>query len=690
MNPLFLLALRLFLSRMTTGPMGAIDQIEFWLRQYPSYFTDIVLPFGTFSANWNDLMWNPVTFSISAAIVLMMILDIVTFTAVDIARLLPMTDRILTFVRSIENKVTAIGTLLGEIDTYLKSWLTTIMGDLSVLLDFSRRMEDSIRRLPFDVSVFLGLILNDLRRFLVIINHRLDFLILVLEFNFRDLKNIIFFFLRQEFTSLRAYIDTQVNLIGTIIQAESTLSRSLIVGAREVDLSTITELITERANFLLTEMTAVFNRVIGDFESNILDQFLELKGLIGHYTDELMVFITRSCKDIVDILLSSIGDAIKTIEDFMTPLFQEILDKIATVKRTIDELFADLKAVNLRTRSLMQDGFRDAHNERRNEKIVQNIHRIAVEGGLWAHGGLLAGIVAVTGSTEALIIGQNISMPAAFGGIALAISGVEATAGFIFNSVEAVYAIVCRTEVSVRDLSSSVQDLLNELRLKFSELATSIEDIVDLIREIKNLLTNIEQVIQKAVEKEIKNSLPILQVGISNSIVGESYYKWAGTNTFQPTIVLIFKENTTGFGARRAQIKIRINTRSEDFTDSMVDDLKLRFRALEGFGWTYGSIRGTYVSGDKNFKTTVFGASKSTIQAIIEAVCSAGGASYDPLNLSFTEDRNRPIMNKRVTALGGVEPLTIDYSTDFPVVLYKVSLLVCGLEAPIAIYNAPD
>jgi len=134
----------------------------------------------------------------------------------------------------------------------------------------------------------------------------------------------------------------------------------------------------------------------------------------------------------------------------------------------------------------------------------------------------------------------------------------------------------------------------------------------------KNLLSNFDQIVKDAVEKAILNLFSIVQASVSNSIIGESYYKGAGTNTILPTIV--FKEPNAGTCARKSQTKVRINTQSED----------------------------------------------------------------------LTEDRNRPIMSKRVTALSVVEPLTVGHASAFSVVLYKVSLLVCSLKAPLSIYNAPN
>jgi len=132
---------------------------------------------------------------------------------------------------------------------------------------------------------------------------------------------------------------------------------------------------------------------------------------------------------------------------------------------------------------------------------------------------------------------------------------------------------------SFNQLKAKVVDFVERLEPKLQTLIEDFDSLKELMEDIKNLLDNFVEAVRKAVEKAVEEQLPLISNSISDKIVGESYYKWSSTNTFLPTLVFIFREDV--IGGRRAQIKVRINVPSEEFTNRMVEALKRRVETLE-------------------------------------------------------------------------------------------------------------
>lgn len=170
---------------------------------------------------------------------------------------------------------------------------------------------------------------------------------------------------------------------------------------------------------------------------------------------------------------------------------------------------------------------------------------------------------------------------------------------------------------------------------------------------------------------------------VSLSVVGESYYRYDSTSTYFPTLVMVFREVTDNNIKRRAQVKARLKQNNVELTDEVLDVLRERCNSLHGVTYLYGTIRGNYVSTDKRWKTTVFGASKDSIGELLETVCNCVDEKYEERNLSITTGRARVNPSRRTTPLEGVDNNKVNYQTDIRMTLYRVVLMVNGLARPI-------
>jgi hypothetical protein len=61
---------------------------------------------------------------------------------------------------------------------------------------------------------------------------------------------------------------------------------------------------------------------------------------------------------------------------------------------------------------------------------------------------------------------------------------------------------------------------------------------------------------------------------------------------------------------------------------------------------------------------------------------------FDPSNVSFTVGRKRKTVTGRSTPLQGIRFQQDDYNSIFPLELYRVVLMINGLESPIVLFQA--
>ena len=244
--------------------------------------------------------------------------------------------------------------------------------------------------------------------------------------------------------------------------------------------------------------------------------------------------------------------------------------------------------------------------------------------------------------------------------------------------------------------TTTVSPILGGLATGIGELATVTgiieKGVLDIKKELTTLLQPLEDVLNKRLDefKEYlenwkKDLIEDIAEEVSLQVVGESYFKWDSTCTYFPTITFLFKESNTEQYPRRSQIKVRYSKRNEEITEKDIRDLKEKCLLILNQEYSYGIERYNYISSDKRFKTTVFGANAEEIKLLFTNLFSVFGESFNEKNLSITSGRNRTNVTKRTKPLIDVDVNKNTYQTTFPLKFKKAVLLVNGLEKPITL-----
>lgn len=155
---------------------------------------------------------------------------------------------------------------------------------------------------------------------------------------------------------------------------------------------------------------------------------------------------------------------------------------------------------------------------------------------------------------------------------------------------------------------------------------------------------------------------------------------------YMPTLIFKYKNKNKEEKRRYSQIKLRLNLRPEDITDSVVDDLKIKIQSISNFTYNFGNLRCVYVSEKRLFKTTLFTTSKEDIIKLFDQIIPITKTEFLKTNISYTENskrnynirKNQPLKN---TNLNKFEKF---YSQEM--VLNTVFLQVNGLDRQIKLY----
>ena len=118
----------------------------------------------------------------------------------------------------------------------------------------------------------------------------------------------------------------------------------------------------------------------------------------------------------------------------------------------------------------------------------------------------------------------------------------------------------------------------------------------------------------------------------------------------------------------------------------MLNQLRQNAEALQGLRYNHGIVRGNYVSSDKRFKTTVFGEDQGGIVPLFERILPVINEPFQQNNLSFTMGPRRVSITRRNVPLADIPAQYDDYNMVFIAELYRVVLLINGLEKPIVLW----
>lgn len=256
---------------------------------------------------------------------------------------------------------------------------------------------------------------------------------------------------------------------------------------------------------------------------------------------------------------------------------------------------------------------------------------------------------------------------------------------------------------SLRDLLRALRELIDSTRKDVNDLQgepkegedpVTLEIILQAIqsaeRAIRGDLSTISSILTETGVKVAQESMVAIAEEATLRVVGEAYKKWDSTSSYFPCLVFIFKERGVATGARRTQIKARPLKSGQDLTDQDIEELRERVNQRTLVTYEHGRIRRNYVAVDKRWKSTIFGKDRTTIVNILEYVCDCIREPFAPDTLSFTEGPRGVSHTRRTNPLVEIQPHRDDYALQFSVELFKVSLLVNGLEHPIVLRIPPS
>jgi hypothetical protein len=251
---------------------------------------------------------------------------------------------------------------------------------------------------------------------------------------------------------------------------------------------------------------------------------------------------------------------------------------------------------------------------------------------------------------------------------------------------------------SLRDLLRTLKEITDSTRKDVNDLQgepregedpVTLEIILQAIqsaeRAIRGDLSNISKILTETGVKVTHESMVGIAEEATLRVVGEAYKKWDSTSSYFPCLVFIFKERGIMAGARRTQIKGRLLKAGQDLTDQDIEELRKRVNQKALVTYEHGRIRGNYIATDKRWKSTIFGKDRATIIDILKYVCDCIGEPFVSDTLSFTDGPRRVSHTRRTNPLTDIQPYRDEYALEFSVELFKVSLLVNGLDHPIVL-----
>jgi hypothetical protein len=123
-------------------------------------------------------------------------------------------------------------------------------------------------------------------------------------------------------------------------------------------------------------------------------------------------------------------------------------------------------------------------------------------------------------------------------------------------------------------------------------------------------------------------------------IVGESFYRWSGLQTFFPTLIFHFKE--VDKLKKRTQIKIRLTSIHEgDLVDEeRIKALGSQCEPLKRLTYASGPVRCNFVSTEK-WKTTIYCRQESDAISVLSTILQTFGQPFDPAAVSVTTGRGK-------------------------------------------------
>ena len=271
----------------------------------------------------------------------------------------------------------------------------------------------------------------------------------------------------------------------------------------------------------------------------------------------------------------------------------------------------------------------------------------------------------------------------AIAGLAVTLGAIIEAIGVIELNINAGFALLgadlLRTQWHIDSHTNSVgKSVVKDIR---SDLRKQSDDIKARLKRIEDKLDQLSKDQEECCE-ELPDRLGKV---VGQYVVGDSWFRWDGTHTYYPTLCFKFKEIETIQYPRTSQIQIKLKKNNQSLTDADIVRLRSSVANLDRLQYCYGSNRGYFVAKNRRFKTTVYGDSREEIEKVLQACISVVEEEFDPNYLSYTDGVKRENVVKRGTPLLGVSTNPVNYKKPSTQELFRVLLLVNGMEQPIVI-----
>lgn len=298
-----------------------------------------------------------------------------------------------------------------------------------------------------------------------------------------------------------------------------------------------------------------------------LDNIIDLSKVLQQNIKDEFSYLLEQVKSLFNELTNLIKNNFKILNDLIT-------EKFLSLTLDVDTSISIANSTNILLNKFFEE-FKLFDLNKLKDLLI-NIKNIIVETTTNCKNQV------ITNSDEAHIVTRT-SFTSELGGASATIIGaVELGTSTVTSQLGVEIAAV---SLLIEDTYTLIIDALNEgfttVRKQISNLETLIVNNFNVIEKelrffIKNFKSNITEVLNDWYKKNNKNIIEKITNFICELIVGESYIKYDANYMYMPTIILRYKTKNIEDERKYSQIKLRLNYKTEDITDSLINNLKLK------------------------------------------------------------------------------------------------------------------
>lgn len=416
----------------------------------------------------------------------------------------------------------------------------------------------------------------------------------------------------------------------------------------------------------LIDLSKVLQKNIKDEFSYLLEQ---VKNLFNN-SDKLI-------KNLFNELTNLIKNNFKILNDLITEKFLNLnlnIDTIISITTNTYELlnkvFKELKLFDLnKLKDLLiniQNNIVENTTNCKNQ-VIKNSNEAHILTRTEFTGEIVSASTTITGAIELETSTLIKTLGAEIAGVGLLI---ENTYNLLINTLN--------------DGFETIRSQINNLQTLTLNNFNVIERELTLF--IKNFKSYVTEVLNDWYKKNNKNIIEKITNFICERIVGESYIKYDANYMYMPTIILRYKTKNIEDERKYSQIKLRLNYKTEEITNSLINDLKLKIQNISNKTYIYGNLRCNYVSEKRLFKTTIFCNSKNSALNLFNNLIPLTKTNYLKENFSFTENSKRNHGLRRSSELYNIKVNKPNNFSEVEMALSSAYLQVNGLEHQIKLF----